>query len=339
MKTAVILFNLGGPDKQESVKPFLFNLFNDPNIFKIPNPFRFVLAKLISNLRNKEAREIYSEIGGKSPILDITNNQALELQKALAQQGKEAKVFVCMRYWHPMTTEVIKKVKDYQPDNIFLLPLYPQYSTTTTKSSLDRWFDEAKKQSLIVNTNYVCCYPTDSSLIKAHQKLIQKKIDLIKNKKIRVLFSAHSLPVSIIKSGDPYQWQIEKTVQAVVNGLSDFDDYVLAYQSKVTPVKWLEPTTPSEIKKAIQEDVAIIIVPIAFVSDHSETLVELDIQYKEMAEKMGFDNYYRSESLNMNSIFINGLAEIVLESKINNKGNIRKKICPKNLKQCYHEMV
>ena len=238
-----------------------------------------------------------------------------------------------------MTTEVIKKVKDYQPDNIFLLPLYPQYSTTTTKSSLDRWFDEAKKQSLIVNTNYVCCYPTDSSLIKAHQKLIQKKIDLIKNKKIRVLFSAHSLPVSIIKSGDPYQWQIEKTVQAVVNGLSDFDDYVLAYQSKVTPVKWLEPTTPSEIKKAIQEDVAIIIVPIAFVSDHSETLVELDIQYKEMAEKMGFDNYYRSESLNMNSIFINGLAEIVLESKINNKGNIRKKICPKNLKQCYHEMV
>ena len=339
MKTAVILFNLGGPDKQESVKPFLFNLFNDPNIFKIPNPFRFVLAKLISNLRNKEAREIYSEIGGKSPILDITNNQALELQKALAQQGKEAKVFVCMRYWHPMTTEVIKKVKDYQPDNIFLLPLYPQYSTTTTKSSLDRWFDEAKKQSLIVNTNYVCCYPTDSSLIKAHQKLIQKKIDLIKNKKIRVLFSAHSLPVSIIKSGDPYQWQIEKTVQAVVNGLSDFDDYVLAYQSKVTPVKWLEPTTPSEIKKAIQEDVAIIIVPIAFVSDHSETLVELDIQYKEMAEKMGFDNYHRSESLNMNSIFINGLAEIVLESKINNKGNIRKKICPKNLKQCYHEMV
>ena len=204
MKTAVVLFNLGGPDKQESVKPFLFNLFNDPNIFKLPNPFRFLLAKLISTLRTKEATEIYSEIGGKSPILDITNDQAIALEETLAKQGMSSKVFVCMRYWHPMTAEIVKEVKDYNPDNIFLLPLYPQYSTTTTKSSLDLWFKEAKKQNLSVQTKYTCCYPTNKKFIESHQQLIQNKIDDIKDKKIRILFSAHSLPVSIIKGGDPY---------------------------------------------------------------------------------------------------------------------------------------
>ena len=179
-----VLFNLGGPDKQESVRPFLFNLFSDPNIFKLPNPFRFLLAKLISTLRTKEATEIYSEIGGKSPILDITKDQAVALEGALALQGISSKVFVCMRYWHPMTTEIVKEVKDYNPDNIFLLPLYPQYSTTTTKSSLDLWFKEAKKQNLSAPTKYTCCYPMDKKFIESHQRLIQKKIDHIKGKKL-----------------------------------------------------------------------------------------------------------------------------------------------------------
>ena len=170
MKTAVVLFNLGGPDKQESVRPFLFNLFNDPNIFKLPNPFRFLLAKLISTLRTKEATEIYSEIGGKSPILDITKDQAAALEGALAAQGIPSKVFVCMRYWHPMTAEIVKEVKDYNPDNIFLLPLYPQYSTTTTKSSLDLWFKEAKKQNLSAPTKYTCCYPMDKKFIESHRE-------------------------------------------------------------------------------------------------------------------------------------------------------------------------
>ena len=159
MKTAVVLFNLGGPDKQESVKPFLFNLFNDPNIFRLPNPFRYLLARLISSRRTKEATEIYAEIGGKSPILEITNSQAEALQKELKNKGIENKVFVCMRYWHPMTAEVDSKVKDYNPDKIFLLPLYPQYSTTTTKSSLDAWFNEAQNQKLNAKTKYTCCYP------------------------------------------------------------------------------------------------------------------------------------------------------------------------------------
>ena len=338
MKTAVVLFNLGGPDKQESVRPFLFNLFNDPNIFKLPNPFRFLLAKLISTLRTKEATEIYSEIGGKSPILDITKDQAAALEGALAAQGIPSKVFVCMRYWHPMTAEVVKEVKDYNPDNIFLLPLYPQYSTTTTKSSLDLWFKEAKKQNLSAPTKYTCCYPMDKKFVESHQRLIQKKIDHIKDKKIRILFSAHSLPVSIIKGGDPYQWQVEQTVSAVMTGLKGHDDHVLAYQSKVTPVKWLEPSTPSEIEKAIKEDAAIIIVPIAFVSDHSETLVELDIEYKEMADDMGYKHYFRSESLNIDSVFIDSLAEIVIKSDQTSNVNIAEKICPTTFKRCYQQI-
>ena len=338
MKTAVVLFNLGGPDKQESVKPFLFNLFNDPNIFRLPNPFRYLLARLISSRRTKEATEIYAEIGGKSPILEITNSQAEALQKELKNKGIENKVFVCMRYWHPMTAEVVSKVKDYNPDKIFLLPLYPQYSTTTTKSSLDAWFKEAQNQELNTKTKYTCCYPYDAKLIKAHQKLIQDKINHVKDKKVRVLFSAHSLPVSIIKKGDPYQWQVEQTVKAVMQGIHGYEDHVLAYQSKVTPVKWLEPTTPSEIENAINEDRALVIVPIAFVSDHSETLVELDIEYQELASELGCKHYYRSESLNIDQTFIESLSEIVSESEKTESGNIRQKICPATFKQCDQEL-
>ncbi len=338
MKTAVVLFNLGGPDKQESVKPFLFNLFNDPNIFRLPNPFRYLLAKLISSRRSKEASEIYAEIGGKSPILEITKNQAKALQRDLENKGIENKVFVCMRYWHPMTPEVVAKVKNYKPDQIFLLPLYPQYSTTTTKSSLDVWFKEAQIQQLTSKTKYTCCYPYDSKLIEAHQKLIQEKIDQVKDMKVRVLFSAHSLPVSIIKKGDPYQWQVEQTVNAVMQGIQGHEDHVLAYQSKVTPVKWLEPTTPSEIKNAIHEDRALVIVPIAFVSDHSETLVELDIEYQELASELGCKHYHRSESLNIDQTVIESLSAIVSESEKVENGNIRQKICPATFKQCDQEL-
>ena len=337
MKTAVVLLNLGGPDRPESVKRFLFNLFNDPLIIRLPGFFRTPLAWLISTKRNKEAQAIYSEIGGKSPILEITNAQADTLSNELTAQGVDNRVFVSMRYWHPMTDEAVKKVKNYNPDQVFLLPLYPQYSTTTTKSSLDIWFKESKKQNLKVPTKYTCCYPTNKKLIEAHSQLIQRQISEVKNKKIRILFSAHSLPVSIIKSGDPYQWQVQQTVLSIMRGISGVDDHVLCYQSKVTPVKWLEPSTPDEIKRAIKDDVAIIIVPIAFVSDHSETLVELDIEYKNLAKEMGSKEYYRIEALNINEIFIEGLKDLVLESKkVDTTNNISTKICPKTFKGCYH---
>ena len=337
MKTAVVLLNLGGPDRPESVKRFLFNLFNDPLIIRLPGFLRTPLAWLISTRRNKEAQAIYSEIGGKSPILEITTAQAEALSTKLAIHGMDNQVFVSMRYWHPMTDEVVQKVKAYNPDHVFLLPLYPQYSTTTSKSSLDVWLKESKKQNLKVPTKYACCYPTNKKLIEAHSQLIQKQILEVKNKKIRILFSAHSLPVSIIKSGDPYQWQVQQTVLSIMNGINGAEDHVLCYQSKVTPVKWLEPSTPDEIKKAVQDDVAIIIVPIAFVSDHSETLVELDIEYKNLAEEMGSKDYYRIEALNINEMFIEGLKDLVLESQeVRVTKNISAKICPKTFKECYH---
>ena len=242
-----------------------------------------------------------------------------------------------MRYWHPMTSEVVKQVQEYNPDQVFLLPLYPQYSTTTSKSSLDAWFKESKKQNLQINTKYVCCYPTNEKLIEAHSSLIQKKIEGINNKKIRILFSAHSLPVSIIKGGDPYQWQGQQTVQSIMKKLTGVEEHVLCYQSKVTPVKWLEPSTPDEIKRAIKDDVVIIVVPIAFVSDHSETLVELDVQYKNLAQEMGSKDYYRIEALNINEIFIEGLKDLVLGGQdTDTKNNISSKICPKTFKECYH---
>ena len=337
MKIAVVLLNLGGPDRPESVKRFLFNLFNDPLIIRLPGILRTPLAWLISTRRNKEAQAIYSEIGGKSPILEITTAQAEALSAKLTAHGMDNQVFVSMRYWHPMTDEVVQKVKAYNPDHVFLLPLYPQYSTTTSKSSLDIWFKESKKQNLKVPIKYACCYPTNKKLIEAHSQLIQKQILEVKNKKIRILFSAHSLPVSIIKSGDPYQWQVQQTVLSIMNGIKGAEDHVLCYQSKVTPVKWLEPSTPDEIKKAIQDDMAIIIVPIAFVSDHSETLVELDVEYKNLAEEMGSKDYYRIEALNINEIFIEGLKDMVLEGQEGREmKNISAKICPKTFKECYH---
>ena len=337
MKIAVVLLNLGGPDRPESVKRFLFNLFNDPLIIRLPSFLRTPLAWLISSRRNKEAQAIYSEIGGKSPILEITNNQADALSSALKATGVDNQVFVSMRYWHPMTNEVVRKVKAYNPDQVFLLPLYPQYSTTTSKSSLNIWFKESKKQNLKVHTKYTCCYPTNKKLIKAHSQLIQKQILEIKHKKIRILFSAHSLPVSIVKSGDPYQWQVQQSVMSIMKEITGVEDHVLCYQSKVTPVKWLEPSTPDEIKRAINNDLAIIIVPIAFVSDHSETLVELDIEYKKLAEEMGSKNYYRIEALNINKTFIEGLKDLVLESQeVHVTKNISAKICPKTFKECYH---
>ena len=339
MKNAIVLFNLGGPDKPESIQRFLFNLFNDPNIIPLPTHLRAPLAWFVSKRRNKEASATYAEIGGGSPILEITNKQAKALQISVQPHLPESRTFVCMRYWHPMTKQVVTEVKGYNPDKVFLLPLYPQYSTTTTKSSLDAWFKEAEKQNLTAPTNYICCYPTQDKLITAHQKLIQSKINQLKNKKVRILFSAHGLPMSTIKKGDPYQWQMEQTVKEILKGLSGQQDHVLCYQSKVTPVKWLRPSTADAVKKATQEGMAIIVVPVAFVSDHSETLVELDIQYKKLAANEGSKDYYRIDSLNTNSTFIKGLSDLVLKGHNCSKGaNLAAKICPKTFKACYHNL-
>ena len=247
-KTAIVLFNLGGPDSLKAVRPFLFNLFNDPAIISLPQPFRACVAFLISALRARKARGIYAKMGGKSPILDITNAQAEALEALLqkkASAGDEYKVFVSMRHWHPMSRVVVRKVKAYAPDNVALLPLYPQYSTTTTASSIADWKAACKKLGLDVPTTAVCCYPQQKDFIISHAHIVRDMYwKASEEGKPRVLFSAHGLPEKIIAGGDPYQWQVEKTV-AAINQLLTIDDvdYSICYQSRVGPMEWIGPST------------------------------------------------------------------------------------------------
>jgi ferrochelatase len=307
-RTAVVLLNLGGPDRPEAIRPFLRNLFNDPAIIGLPWPFRPLLANVISNRRDKEAREIYGKIGGKSPLLDQTWDQARALQQAL---GDNARVFVCMRYWHPMADETAAQVKDYDPDRVMLLPLYPQYSTTTTASSFEAWRQAAVAAGLDRPTRSVCCYPSEPGLIAAHARLIAKALDDAGSSPVRLLFSAHGLPEKVVKAGDPYQWQVERTAAAVMAALDRPElDWVICYQSRVGPLAWIKPATVDEIKRAAQESIGVVVVPVAFVSEHSETLVELDIEYAELARKCGVKTYLRVPALQTEPAFIDGLARL-----------------------------
>lgn len=319
MKRAVILFNLGGPNNLEAVEPFLFNLFYDKNIISLPNPLRFFIAKLISRKRAPIAKEIYEKIGGKSPILEETVKQAEELEKELNGRGEDCyKIFISMRYWHPFSYETILKVKEFTPDDIILLPLYPQYSTTTSKSSIEDWLKAAKKEQLSLITKIVENYHNEDEFIKAHINQIKPYYEEARKKtdKLRILFSAHGLPEKVIKAGDPYQKQVEETAQEVVNGLKIADlDWVVCYQSRVGPLKWIGPSTEDEIKRAGMDRYSIIIVPIAFVSEHSETLVELDMEYAELAKENGVDVYIRVPALGCNANFIKSLANCVISAR------------------------
>ncbi len=321
MKKAVILFNLGGPDSLDAVEPFLFNLFNDKNIITIPNPMRFFLAKLISGKRAPIAKEIYKNIGNKSPILEETEKQAVALEKALNsitnhQSPITYKTFISMRYWHPFSYETIEKVKEFNPDEIILLPLYPQFSTTTTKSSYDDWHKISKKNGLKIPVKTICGYHLDEDFITAHSNIIKKSYEEIGNTKTRILFSAHGLPEKIIKKGDPYQKQIEETAAAIVAKLSIENlDFVVCYQSRVGRLKWIDPSTEDEIKRAGVDSLEIIVVPIAFVSEHSETLVELDIEYKHLAKESGVKNYYRVPTLGVDDNFIKTLVNVCINTE------------------------
>jgi len=311
-RTAVVLFNLGGPDGPDAVRPFLFNLFNDPAIIGLPNPFRWLLAKFISARRAPVAREIYAHIGGKSPLLELTQAQADALQSALADVG-EIEVFVCMRYWHPMSAQTARAVKDFAPDRVVLLPLYPQYSTTTSASSLKDWQRAAAAVGLNAPSQAVCCYPTETGWIAAQAKLVKDAFG--GDPRARVLFSAHGLPKKVVDAGDPYQWQVERTAGAVIDKLADegtaVADWCVCYQSRVGPLEWIGPSTEAELERAAVDGVPVIVVPIAFVSEHSETLVELDIEYREEAGKLGVPGYTRVPAVGTEPDFIEGLAGLV----------------------------
>tara|TARA_B100000795_G_C22790470_1_gene436690 strand:- start:455 stop:1477 length:1023 start_codon:yes stop_codon:yes gene_type:complete len=334
MKKAIILFNLGGPDSLDAVQPFLFNLFNDPAIISLPTFLRYPLAKFISRRRTPVAKAIYAEMGGKSPILDETLIQVKAIEKNLENEKDEYKCFIVMRCWNPRAVETIKNVKKFNPNQIILLPLYPQYSNATSGSSIKEWNDLCKKESLTVETKIICCYPTEKDFILSYANLIKEKINTDQIEEITLIFSAHGLPENKIKQGDPYQWQVEQSVIELVKKLSIKNlNYILSYQSRVGPLKWIGPSTENIIKEEAQKNKRIIIVPVAFVSEHSETLVELDIEYRKLAEENGSKEYIRVPAVTANQDFINSLKSSILKASNNEKYTSSIK-CPDKFKKC-----
>ena len=338
MKKAIILFNLGGPDKLENVEPFLFNLFYDPAILNLPSFIRYPLAKLIANRRTPTAKNIYKELGGFSPILKLTEEQATALEVKLNKDDNlsEYKCFVVMRCWHPRAENVLKKVINYNPEEIILMPLYPQYSAATSGSSIKEWKDICSKNNFKTKTNIICCYPTDQNFIQAHKEEIIKKIKNLVN--FKLIFSAHGLPEKNIKKGDPYKWQVEQSVNQIVRSLNIKDlDWVLSYQSRVGPLKWIGPSTEDIIVENSKLGKHIVLVPIAFVSEHSETLVELDIEYKELADKNGCKNYSRVPALGTNENYIKAMSNLIINKQdhhFNGELFPPKTQCPNQFKKC-----
>ncbi|MDQ1194269.1 ferrochelatase [Brevundimonas vesicularis] len=311
-RIAVVLFNLGGPDDQASVKPFLFNLFNDPAIIGLPGILRTPLAKLISSRRETSAQANYALMGGGSPLLPETRRQAEALQAVLGARlgGDEVKVFIAMRYWHPLTEETAAEVAVFGPDEVVLLPLYPQFSTTTTESSLKAWNAAYAGPGV---SRAVCCYPAATGWVEAQAQAIGDKLDEAVGQPVRVLFSAHGIPEKLVTGkGDPYQEQIETTVAAVVAAIEAQRgpiDHAICYQSRVGPMKWLGPSTPEAIETAAKDGVGVVVTPIAFVSEHIETLVELDIEYGELAHEKGASPYLRAPAVGIEPLFIDALAD------------------------------
>jgi ferrochelatase len=334
-RRAVILMNLGGPDDLSAVQPFLFNLFNDPAIIGVPRVFRWLLAQLLSRRRTPIAQSIYSKVGGASPLLKETQKQAQELE---ARLGVGNRVFIAMRYWHPRSYETAQAVREYNPESIVLLPLYPQYSSTTTGSSVNDWNRAVSKIGLHKPTTLVGCYPTNSLFIAAHAKLLRAMLETTAaDSGTRVLFSAHGLPEKIIARGDPYQWQVEQTAGSIVEELAmPSMDWEVCYQSRVGPLRWIGPSTEDLIARAGAEKKPVIIVPIAFVSEHSETLVELDIEYAELARRAGVPSYKRVATLGVSDNFLEALREMVESAGSYNVQSAAGKAghCPPNFSLC-----
>ncbi len=322
MKTAIVLFNLGGPDRPEAVKPFLFNLFNDRAIINLPQPLRWLVAKLISTRRTPTAQEIYAHLGGKSPLLDHTKDQARALEQALTGGALgDVKTFIAMRYWHPRADECAAAVRAWHPDQVILVPLYPQFSTTTTQSSITEWHQAATFVELKAPTKTLCCYPEEPGFINAMADLVAQQIETAQSP-FRLLLSAHGLPKKVVDNGDPYQRQVERTGRALMAALADRGytdlDSVICYQSRVGPLEWIGPSTDDEVIRAGKDQVSIVMVPIAFVSEHSETLVELDIEYRELADENKVPGYSRVQTVLTQDKFIKGLADQVLKTASQN---------------------
>ena len=311
-RIGVVLFQLGGPDTLEAIEPFLFNLFCDPDIIDFPfaRIGRKPLAKLISSTRARKVQHHYATIGGGSPIRRFTEQQARALQRKLAESGLDARCFVAMRYWHPFTAQAIEQLKEARCDEVVLLPLYPHYSSTTTGSSLNEWRRQFR-EAMAVH----CVEP-----FYHHELYLQALVEKIDEALARfadpdrpeIVFSAHSVPVAVIEKGDPYQRQIEETVQLLMQRGDWSNHYRLCYQSKVGASKWLQPSLHTALRElAVERDREVCIVPISFVSDHVETLGEIDHEAREEAARLGIRKFDMTSGLNDSPTFIAALADLV----------------------------
>jgi ferrochelatase len=315
-RTAVVLLNLGGPDSLDAVEPFLFNLFSDPDIFRVPlarltqKPF----ARIVSRRRAPEATKAYAAIGGKSPLLENTQAQAEALKRALASHGSYD-VVPCMRYWHPRADVVVAALKRGGYARVILLPLYPQYSGTTTGSSVNDFMHACEREQYRPEIRTVRQWFETPAYLEGIRDTIRAAAARFPNPDpahIELLFSAHGLPKKIVAAGDPYEEQIRATFLAVRNQLG-FPHTTLCYQSRVGPLEWLQPYIADVIReKAAAGCQQLLVYPIAFVSDHSETLYELGIQYRDLARACGIAHYEVVPALNAHPLLIQALAELVL---------------------------
>ncbi len=319
-KIAVVLFQLGGPDSLDAVEPFLFNLFMDPDIIDFPfaSFAREPLARLIASRRVKKVKSHYAEIGGKSPILELTYRQARALQNAL-KKTVNAKVFVAMRYSRPYTEETIRELQKEKIDEMVLLPLYPQYSKTTSGSSLNEWNRKLSAAGLnhlpvkVIKEFHAHPLYIEAVVEKVHEAL--KRFSGVDPKEVFFLFSAHGVPVKVIEHGDPYKEQVEKTVQLVMERGKWKSPHQLCWQSKVGPAVWLKPYLHKAIPELASRGVKnLLIIPIAFVTEHIETLHELNIKAREQAERLGISHVEIMPALNDSPTFINALADLVLQA-------------------------
>jgi ferrochelatase len=320
-RIGVVLFQLGGPDTLEAIEPFLFNLFCDPDIIDFPGARlgRKALAKLISSTRARKVQHHYAVIGGGSPIRRFTEQQARCLQLKLAGSGLDARCFVAMRYWHPFTSEAIAQVRAAHCDEIVLLPLYPHYSSTTTGSSLNEWRRLFHDDVPVHNVEAFYRHPLYLEALA--EKVDEALARFPQPEKAELVFSAHSVPLAVIERGDPYQRQIEETVELLVRHGGWRNRHRLCYQSKVGASKWLQPSLHKTLRDLLPGNVCeVCVVPISFVSDHVETLGEIDHEARKEAYKLGISQFEMTEGLNNSTTFIAALADLVKTAvKFDNK--------------------
>lgn len=319
-RVGVLLLNLGGPDQLEDVGPFLFNLFADPEIIRIPFPWmQRPLAWLISTRRTQKSQENYRQIGGGSPLRQITEAQAQALQEELSKKGQEAQAYVGMRYWHPFTEEAIARIKRDRIDKLVILPLYPQFSISTSGSSFRLlqkiWLEDPRLES--IEYTVIPSWYKQPGYLQAMAQLIAQELDSFEHpEKVHIFFSAHGVPRSYVEeAGDPYQQEIEECTALIMQTLNRSNPHTLAYQSRVGPVEWLQPYTEDAIASLGKEGVEdLLVVPISFVSEHIETLQEIDIEYRELAEESGIHKFRRVPALNTHPVFIEGMADLVVDA-------------------------